>query len=745
MRKFASIMVLSAVTLLALAGCGGDSGCGQLTGGTATSATSCGSGGTQPTGVPAAVAVTTTTTNIPGDGSSSATITVLVSSASGIGVAGTSVTLVASAGTLSASGGTTDSTGKVTVTLVAGGAAPGTPITVTATVGTLIGSTTVTVAAAAQQSLTLATSSPTISSDNSVPVTVTAFVKDANNKFVTGATVSFSATSGGLSVNNGGVTDANGSATATLSVAGDPSTRVITVTAAANGASSTIPVGVVGTKIALDGPNSLVQGTPGTYTVSLTDSGNKGIATAAIAIASSAGNTVSASSVTTDTTGHATFTVTATKSTNDTLTATGFGTSAALPVQVSSQQFSFTAPASQALIPIAGSPCTPNIPVSVSFTNGGVPIADGTTVSFTSTRGTLSSATATTVGGVATVNVCATTAGPATLSAAATPASPAPPVSATEVVNFISTSPSALNLQASPQTVSINGKSTFTAVVRDAAGNLVQNQEVDFTLTDTTGGELSVGSGVTDVEGVATTVYTAGSTASAANGVSVLAKLKTNGAVTDTATLTVNGSALHISFGTGQKIRENSTSTAFLQDWFVTVVDSSGASVPNKTVTLTLHSASRPHAAYFKGAYEVCGSAWVQYDGVTPGCDSTGKLALTQPTACLNEDLDLSGVYNSAEDINHDNVLEPGDIAIVTTNPIVTGADGTATFTIEWPEDHSLWVGVDLTAAASVAGTESSSTTNFVLPGLASYLSVITASPPGAVSPYGVGACTDPP
>jgi Bacterial Ig-like domain (group 1) len=604
------------------------------------------------------------------------------------------------------------------------------------------------------QSLTLATSSPTISSDNSVPVTVTAFVKDANNNFVKGATIDFTATSGGLTVNNGGVTDATGSVTAILSVAGDPSTRTITVTASANGVTSTIDVGVVGTSITLNGPNSLVQGAPGTYTIDLTDSGNKGIAGKAVAVTSSAGNTLSASSVTTDSAGHASFTVTATKSTTDTITATALGTSAALTVQVSSQSFSFTAPAAQALIPIQavsvpGTPCTPNTApnaaVSVNFTNAGVPIADGTVVNFVTTRGNLSSQSSTTTGGVATVNICATTAGPATLSASSTPTG-GTSVSATEVVNFVSTTPNALNLQASPQTIAINGQSTFTAVVRDAAGNLVQGQEVDFTLTDTTGGQLAVAKATTDVEGVATTVYTAGTVASAANGVSVLATLASNTSITGTATLTVNGAALHISFGTGEKIRENPTQTAFLQDWFVTVVDSAGASVPNKQVTLTLHSASRPHYAYFKGAYEVCGNAWVQYDGITPGCTSTTpSVGTTSPTACYNEDVNLTGVYNAAEDINGDGVLEPGDIAIVTTDPVTTGSDGTATFTIEWPEDHSLWVAVDLTAKASVAGTESSSTTTFVLPILATYLTTTTTSPPGAVSPYGVGACTSPP
>jgi len=223
----------------------------------------------------------------------------------------------------------------------------------------------------------------------------------------------------------------------------------------------------------------------------------------------------------------------------------------------------------------------------------------------------------------------------------------------------------------------------------------------------------------------------------------VLAKLKTNSAINNTATLTVNGAALHISFGTGQKIRENATQTAFLQDYFLTVVDSAGASVPNKQVTLTLHSASRPHNAYFKGSYEICNSAWVQYDGITPGC--SGSFPTTNPTACLNEDVNLTGVYDVAEDINLDNVLEPGDIAIVTTDPVTTGSDGTATFTLQWPEDHSLWVQVDLTAKASVAGTESSSTITFVLPMLASYLTNTQASPPGFKSPYGIGACNQKP
>jgi hypothetical protein len=116
----------------------------------------------------------------------------------------------------------------------------------------------------------------------------------------------------------------------------------------------------------------------------------------------------------------------------------------------------------------------------------------------------------------------------------------------------------------------------------------------------------------------------------------------------------------------------------------------------------------------------------------------------TAPTGCLNEDINLTGVYDAAEDINHDNVLEPGDIAVVSPGTVTLASDGTGAFTVTYPEDHALWVQVTLTATASVSGTESSTSTTFILPILATYLTTLSSSPPGLVSPYGTGACTDP-
>jgi hypothetical protein len=92
--------------------------------------------------------------------------------------------------------------------------------------------------------VTLTTSSPSILSDGSTTATITALVRDASNNLVAGVPVKFIATSGGVAVTQA-TTDATGSALATLSTAGDPSLRAITVTATASAKSATVAVQVV--------------------------------------------------------------------------------------------------------------------------------------------------------------------------------------------------------------------------------------------------------------------------------------------------------------------------------------------------------------------------------------------------------------------------------------------------------------------------------------------------------------------
>jgi hypothetical protein len=748
MRTLASIIALFFITL-ALSGCGGDSGCGHVTGAASSGGTSqCGTGTTTPGGTLATLGVASSVASIPADGSMSATITATAADASGKPVAGVAVAFTATSGTLVTNQATSDASGKATATLSTGSAAPGAAITVTATSGTITGSTAVTVSVA-KQTVTLQTSSPTIPSDNTTPATITAYVKDANNNLVPGVVVHFTATSGSLAVStptggSPGMTDPTGAATATLSVGTDQSDRAITVTATASGSSTTLDIQVVGTSLNVAGPAGLVLGASGMYTVSLIDASKKAIPNQTVQVSSAAGNTLSAATVTTDGSGHATFTLTAAASGNDTVTASALGTSFAQPVTISNQQFTITAPTAGSLVPITAAPCTPNVPVSVNWKANNAPIAQGTTVNFASTRGTLSSSTGTTdVNGNAQVMICATSAGPATVSATATIPTTTNSVSASVDFSFISTTPSAIDLQASPSTVPITGQSTLTAVVRDAAGNLVQNQTVDFTLQDVTGGSISLASAVTDVQGVAQTVYTASKTASASNGVSITATVH-NTNITKTAALTVSGAALHVIIGTGNKLIENSTFTAYTMNWFVSVSDAAGNAVPNSQVTLTIHSSLTPFTGYFKGAYCSDGAQWIPTNQAYPNyaCPVTAPVsAPPQPTACLNEDVNLNGQLDAGEDLNSDGILEPGDIAVATPGLLSTGTDGTSTFQVIYPEDHANWVQVTLTARATVQGTEGTTSSTFVLPALGDYISDPKHSPPGLVSPYGVNAC----
>lgn len=86
-------------------------------------------------------------------------------------------------------------------------------------------------------SVTVVSGTSTIPSDGSASATITAYVRDANNALLSGVTVTFTASSGGISPSTA-TTDAGGAATATLITAGEPTLRTITVTAAAGGQTS---------------------------------------------------------------------------------------------------------------------------------------------------------------------------------------------------------------------------------------------------------------------------------------------------------------------------------------------------------------------------------------------------------------------------------------------------------------------------------------------------------------------------
>ncbi len=708
--------------------------------GTALMLTACGGSDTlvgstsSTTGTSAAVAtitVTTSTSSIAADGSTSATITATAQDAKNNAVSGATVAFTSSAGALTVTQATTNASGVATATLTAGTAAAGTIITVTATSGGISGKTTVTVANT-QQTISVITSAPQIPSDSSKSATITALVRNAQNQFVSGVPVTFSATSGGLTVTQG-TTGANGAATATLSAAGDPTDRNITVTATVGSATATVPVAVIGTNLTVNGPTTLVQGALATYTVALTDAGGNGIGNQAVALASANGNTLSAKSVTTGPNGQVTFSLTGVNGGTDTITATALGLTATASVTVSTQNFAFTAPSTANAKVNIGTTST----LTVVWTASGVPQA-GQTVSFSASRGTLSAATATTDStGSASVTISSNTSGPSLISATATG------VTAQASIDFVATTPTQIALQASPATVETQGQSTLTATVRDANNNLVEGQTVDFLITqDSTGGSLSVPSALTNVQGQATTVYTATTTTSASNGVDISATVAGT-AVAASTSLTVGGEAVFLSLGTGNTISPYST-TQYELPYSVQAVDAAGNGVNNVTVTFTVTS-----LAYFKGSEVWNGTFWAP--DYTVSASDPDAYSIDGVSGCKSEDLLNNGIYVASEDYNGNGKLDPGLVVSTDVGSAVTANGGSANVNLIYPKDHAYWVAVKLTATATVSGNQSSASTSFILPGLASDYSSESTAPPGENSPYGIatesqspGGCKNP-
>ena len=354
--------------------------------------------------------------------------------------------------------------------------------------------------------ITVLASSPQLQSDQggANTVSITAQVKDASNAVLEGVTVAFGASSGSLAVTQA-VTDGSGIAYAQLSNGTNAQNRAITVTATAGQASGNVVVNVVGTTITITGPDALALNDSGSYVAVAKDSKGAGIQGALLTLTSANGNTIAAPVTTTDVSGNVPFTVTASAAGSDTLTVSGLGLIATKVLTVSGDAFAFSVPAIGAEVNLGAVQ-----PITVRWTKNGVAQV-GATITFSTTRGTLSANSAVTDGsGDASVTISASTPGSAVLAATNPEAT-----STNRSIEFISTVADSVDLQASPTTVGVSEQSELTAIVRDASNNPVKNKVVQFVL-ESPGGSLSVGQDITDSQGRAQSVYTAGADASAA-------------------------------------------------------------------------------------------------------------------------------------------------------------------------------------------------------------------------------------
>lgn len=717
MRKIASWFVLFSFSLLAA--CGGGEAFQTPNAPQAPGA------GTPP--AIASVAISSDKATILNDGTEIAVITAFVRDAQNRLISGVPVNFSSSSGALTVITGTT---GGTTVTAVAnlGTAGDATPRTITVTAsatgsnGTFQANTTVTVGGAqpppTPSTITLQASTTTIPSDGSISTTITAFVRDSQNRFLANVPVVFTSNSGGINVTRA-TTDTSGTATADLISAGDPTNRTITVTANAAAITTTINIDVTGSVLNVTGPTAMVLNQTGSFAISLLNSGGRGIAGRTVTVTSANNNTISPSTLTTDINGRATVGLTIVNGGADTLTVSSLGLTRAVPIAVNADSFQITAPATDGLeIPLNSAQN-----ITVTWLSNNVPVV-GQTVNFSTTRGTFNGPVSQTASGITngsgqvTVTLQAGSAGGGVVSATSGSAT------TSRGVEFVAQTAASVEVQPGTFVLAPTENTTITATVRDAANNLVKNKLVNFGLQDTTGGTLSAGAATTDSQGRAQVVYTASSVTSANDGVSITASVQeTSGTISRTVNLTVARREVFISLGTGNTIAEPNDAQ-YRKLYTVIVTDSNGNAVPGVPVTMSLLSLQ-----YLKGFRSPLGTRWTT--------------TYTSPP-CTDEDANRNGVLDPGEDFNGNGRLTVGNIAAV-TRTVTTGADGSVTVDVIYPQEWAYYLRVRLEARTTVQGTEFGRSVDFTLEGSSADFGDINISPPGPESPAGRGtSCADP-
>ena len=596
-------------------------------------------------------------------------------------------------------------------------------------------------------SISLVASAPSVQSDGNSSITLTVSVLDSGNAAIPNQQVQVAATAGALTASTI-TTGAVGSATATVSFSGGANglnqTAVITASISGSTVTRSIPIAITGSTLTLtSSATAAIAGLPITLTAAAKNSAGALLSgqTVRFSIASGSG-TLSATTVATGGVGTASTNLTGTaagtvnvlaewldSSNNVTASATGVYTITAS----AGTAFQVTTPATSPFAVALGG--STNVAVTVPATINGVAVSN---VRFATTLGTWQSSglSVTTVSAAAAANqtfLAGNNAGIANVQIDALNAAGASIASATLTLALSAPAANANNITLVPAPATIPpssgtniSTSILTATVRDVNNNPVSNAPVQFQLVNPTGSGAQIspvvvltGDGTNgSVAGQAQSTYTAGTTSTNQQS-QVRATLVNNTSIQATAAITVGGTAGSIVVGgstTGTAINND---TAYQLPMSVVVSDSNGNAVANAVVSVSVWPQS-----YYKG---VRGTTDAPTScNMTVIGTSVGGIVI--PTPFPNEDVNENLILDPGEDRDGpggftnspgflgspDGALWPPAASVtaagLNNGTIVTGSDGTATFSLIYLKAYANWVSARVRASAPVSGTETVTT-----------------------------------
>ncbi|WP_147267019.1 hypothetical protein [Parvibium lacunae] len=583
--------------------------------------------------------------------------------------------------------------------------------------------------------------------------TLTVQAKTAGGVPVAGATMTISLScnvSGGLCADltaSSSKTDTDGKVTATILPGTNISGRTITITASSGSVSANTAIVVSGAELKATRQNAgLAQaGVSENITFTLTDPNGNAIASQDLEIFKD--GVVQTGTYTTSSTGAYTYSFTpAAGATNVVIDARVKSSptvrlAAALTIDVSTTaNAAVTLTGSQSPLPdstpaeLVGTAANLTVDAKCGATTSTNPAITFTTTSTLGVVATTGSRTATIVSsqsGFATVRTSVVY--PVGSCAIGSPSAQTTVV-VDKVIYFQNpvSSASQLALQATPTLVGTNqtvnltatNKSTLIASVTTLTNSPVRGVTVEFSfVVDGSGGLLSSQTAITDAAGNATIDFIAGSVATSSNGVRIAARTVATPAAPatpalgpSTASLTVGGSSLFVTIGTGNTIIELDSVT-YSKPFTVVVRDVAGQPVQNSAITIQLVPVS-----FIEGTLFYNGTVWTYQTSIT----------------CPNEDLDNDGVRDPGE--TGSGILRPGIVpAVQYVSGNTTNALGQVNFNLIYPQSYAPWANYSIRAAAIVAasGANGLSSYTYLLLGSADDFSSATTPPASVRSPYG--------
>lgn len=498
------------------------------------------------------------------------------------------------------------------------------------------------------------------------------------------------------------------------------------------------------------------DGQTSTVTVTAVDASRRALADVPVDISSSSG-ILSGTSTTTDSNGRmtSTFSLGADQGNRDVIVRASSGSVASV-VTISVQGTTTAVTAS----PSSAQTATTPVEITASVTNAAKVALGGVGVSFSTTGGTLSSATAVTdSSGSAKVTLTGVT---STVRVTATAANTSATV---DVQAGSSTNPNPIPTGVLIQNIAVQVNPSVVAP--NAVGSTTNFSQLDVRVTGDLGTALGIPVGyapvrlrigstpafgalsidttaspvLTNESGIVSARFIPGSATTGTDGVVICASVdglanppgggQAPCAANEVAAkLTISQAPLFIRISYNNEIAKVNNNLDYEKQFSIYVTDAAGQGVAGVPVSVRMLPLQ-----YMKGflVFDDDAGAWVY--------------APSFPVPCANEDKNFNGVLDSGDvDQNGDGLLWPGQsAAFIRDGGGVTDSSGFMNLRVRHGQRFALWASYQIEARAATAGTERATTVNYTLSAAAEDVKNGDSTPGFAISPFGVSnSCSNP-